>query len=265
MTLNVWIGHDSREAICSDVLKHSITRRTSSPLNIQYLKHRELRAKGLFKRKWSIDALTGEWIDDNDTKKFSTEFSHTRFLVPALMNYKGWALFCDSDMIFLSDIQKLFDLCDNKYAVMCVKHLHKPKPGEMKMDGRVNQSYAKKNWSSFMLFNCGHSSNRKLTPAEVGFMSGGDLHSFSWLHDTEIGSLPTSYNFIPGVSPKMPSISGGMPDVLHYTHGGPWFPECQDVAYAGQWMREYEEYQSDGHTVCDVPTIAFDSMEDIAR
>lgn len=262
MTLNVWIGHDSREAICSDVLKHSITRRTQSPLNIQYLKHRELRAKGLFKRKWSIDALTGEWIDDNDTKKFSTEFSHTRFLVPALMGYKGWALFVDSDMIFLSDIQKLFDLCDDRYAVMCVKHQHRVNAGSKKMDGRQQTSYNRKNWSSFVLFNCGHPANQKLTPAEVGFMTGGDLHAFSWLRDSDIGELPFDYNYISGVSPRRGGMDG-MPRVIHYTAGGPWFPECPDVPYGSFWLSEYEHYQSDGHGgISDVPTMRYDASGD---
>lgn len=261
--LSIYIGYDSREAVCSDVLKHSISKRTNSPLKIEYLKHRDLRAKGLFKRKWSVDALTGEWIDDNDTKKFSTEFSHTRFLVPALMEYKGWALFCDSDMIFLSDIQKLFNHADDKYALMCVKHQHKPKPGAVKMDGRQQLSYNRKNWSSFVLFNCSHPSNKKLTPAEVGFMTGGDLHAFTWLKDYEIGELPFDYNYIPGVSPRR-GMTDGMPAVIHYTDGGPWFEECQDVAYAGTWLEEYEDHQKNGHgSITDVPTTRYDEMEDV--
>lgn len=262
--LPVFIGYDSREAVCSDVLSHSILKRTKSAVQINLLKHRELRARGLFKRKWSVDALTGEWVDDNDTRKFSTEFSHTRFLVPALMNYKGWALFIDSDMIFLSDIQKLFSLFDDKYAVMCVKHQHRVRPGAVKMDGRQQLSYNRKNWSSFIAFNCSHPSNKKITPAEVGFMTGGDMHAFSWLKDSEIGELPTTYNFIAGVSPKMPPESGGIPDVIHYTEGGPWFKECQDVPYAGTWIQEYEDFQKNGHgLICEVPTVRYDEMEDV--
>ena len=53
---------------------------------------------------------------------FSTEFTFSRFLVPYLQNYRGWAIFCDSDFIFLNDIDELFSLADSKYAVMCVQH-----------------------------------------------------------------------------------------------------------------------------------------------
>ena len=57
----------------------------------------------------------------------STEFSFSRFLVPHLCNYEGWAIFMDCDMMVVDDIKNLWNLRDNKYAVMCVKHQHKPK------------------------------------------------------------------------------------------------------------------------------------------
>lgn len=262
--LNVLIGWDSREPVAADVLSHSILKRTNSTVKIEYLKHRELRKKGIFRRKWSINVFTGEWQDENDDKPFTTEFSHTRFLVPHLMNYKGWALFMDSDMIFLSDIKKLFELADDQYAVMCVKHNHKPPSDAKKMDDRTQLRYHRKNWSSFMLFNCGHPSNRKLTPEKVGFLTGLDLHTFSWLHDDEIGSLPNGYNFIAGVSPKLPPERGNRPDVIHYTEGGPWFPNCANVPYAQMWIDEYEDWQQNGSGgISDVPFLKYDGGADL--
>lgn len=258
--LPVFIGWDSREAVAADVCTHSILKRTPSNIKITYLKHRELRKQGIFSRPWLVDGPTGGWTDLLDGRPFSTEFSHTRFLVPSLMKYKGWALFMDSDMIFLSDIRKLFDMCNDKFAVMCVKHVHKTTQNEMKMDGRQQLSYHRKNWSSFFLINCGHPSNAKITPEMVNFMKGSDMHAFSWLKDYEIGELPFSYNFISGVSQPM---RGLMPDVIHYTAGGPWFEECPNVPYAGTWLQEYEDWQQNGHGgISDVPTIRYDSMED---
>lgn len=260
--LNIFIGWDSREAVCSDVLSHSILRRTESNVKITLLKHRELRKAGLFHRPWLTEGTTGQWKDLNDDRPFSTEFSHTRFLVPALMKYRGWALFSDSDMVFLSDAQKLFDLADPKYAAMCVKHQHKVKHGDIKMDGRQQLSYNRKNWSSFVLWNCEHPANAAITPERVNFMTGTDLHAFSWLKDSEIGELPFTYNFISGVSPKMSNSKGGiMPEVIHYTEGGPWFEECPDVPYGSFWLAEYEDWQRNGHgSITDVPTTRYDSM-----
>lgn len=167
----------------------------------------------------------------------------------------------DSDMIFLSDIAKLLFLADDKYAVMCVKHNHMPPSGGMKMDGREQLRYHRKNWSSFVLWNCSHPANRVVTKEYVGYAQGRDMHSFSWLTDDLIGSLPTTYNYISTVSPKVT----GMPDVIHYTEGGPWFPECKDVAYAGTWIEEYEDMQANGRIITEIPSIAFEKQEVIRK
>lgn len=248
--LVIYIGHDGREAIASDVCAHSITTRTKSPLNIKYLKHRELRAKGIFRRPWTIDADTGNFRDAIDAKPFSTEFSHTRFLVPHLNNYQGWALFMDSDMIFQSDIADLFAMTDNKYAVMCVKHQHHPQQNAVKMDGRAQLQYYRKNWSSFILWNCGHTANKRLTPEKVNFMLGSDLHAFSWLQDDMIGSLPFRYNYISGVSPKLPTFDGkqDVPYVIHFSEGGVWFDECKEVPFGDLWLREYRDMVENGES-----------------
>lgn len=174
--LPIYIRYDSREAVCSDVAAHSIRKRTKQSLNIHYLKHRDLRSRGLFVRPWSVDSTTGNWRDSIDGKPFSTEFSHTRFLVPKLTDYRGWALFMDADMIFLSDIKALFALVDDSKAVMVVKHQHHiPKEG-LKMDGREQLKYHRKNWSSFILWNCAHPLNRQITPEKVSFMAGIDAY-----------------------------------------------------------------------------------------
>jgi len=252
----VYIGWDSREAVASDVLAHSIRRKTRTPLSIKYLKHRDLRRSKHFNRPWMIDGDNGEFIDSRDGKPFSTEFSHTRFLVPALNNYQGWALFIDSDMIFLSDIKKLFSYADDKYAVMCVKHKHQPPANSIKMDHRLQLQYYRKNWSSFVLWNCGHPKNKFMTLEMVNHQPGGWMHAFEWLKDEEIGALPFSYNYISGVSPPMEVKEAkgkerDLPDVIHYTEGGPWFSNCKHVAFSDLWDLEYNNWRHDGEVSGD--------------
>lgn len=176
------------------------------------------------------------------------------------MGYKGWALFMDADMIFLSDINRLFDFCDDRYAVMCVRHIYPPQKDTTKMDGRAQRFYARKNWSSFTLWNCGHPANREITPEKVSFLSGRDLHSFSWLDNTQIGGLPYTYNYIAGVSPNLPLECAGRPAVMHYSDGGPWFDECRDVLHGEWWTEEYEHWQRDGegNKYSDVPTMRYE-------
>lgn len=240
---NIYIGWDCREDVAYQVCKHSIHRKhKENDVNIIPMKHKELRKQGVFYRPWMTHATDGNRYDMIDLKPFSTEFSHTRFLVPHLNNYKGWALFMDSDMIFTSDIKKLFDMCDDKYACMVVKHRYNPPEG-LKMDGEPQLRYYRKNWSSFVLWNCAHPKNKHLSLKVVNSEAGSNLHAFDWLDDKDIGSLPTSYNWIEGNSPKDSTREDWRPDVIHYTEGGPWFPECQDVMYAELWTDEYERWQ----------------------
>ena len=89
MKLNFFIGYDSKEDIAYRVCKYSLLKRTNADVNVMSLKLDELIAKNLYTR--SIDPLA------------STQFTYSRFLVPKLTNYKGWAVFCDCDFIFLGD------------------------------------------------------------------------------------------------------------------------------------------------------------------
>lgn len=195
-----------------------------------------------------MEGESGEFRDLLDDKPFSTEFSHTRFLIPELQVFKGWALFMDADMIFQSDVMHLFGEVRNQYAVMCVKHNHHIATDLSKMDGRVQQKYFRKNWSSFVLWNCSHEANRKLTREKVTYMPGRELHAFNWLQDHEIGSLPMIYNYISGVSPTLPFNNGVQfqPSVIHYTEGGPWFETCKSVPYADLWDDERRHWEESG-------------------
>jgi hypothetical protein len=240
--LKIFLGWDSRERIAYDVCKHSIEMHATVPVEVIPLYHKELRRQGFFQRPWETEAMTGNQRDLIDGRPFSTEFSHTRFLVPELMEHKGWALFMDCDMIVRCDIKNVFDYadgCDDKYATMVVKHKQVVKSGE-KMDGSVQQSYYRKNWSSFVLWNCGHKANKAITKDVVNTATGGYLHAFSWLVDEEIGELPPCYNWIEGSS-----RADLRPEIIHYTQGGPWFDGYKDVMFGDVWETYYRSFMKD--------------------
>ena len=88
-----FIGYDSKEDIAYRVCKFSILKNTKSKISINSLKLYELISKGMYTRL--VDPLA------------STELTYSRFLVPALMNFKGWAVFCDCDFLFFEDVAKL--------------------------------------------------------------------------------------------------------------------------------------------------------------
>ena len=217
----VFVGYDPREDIAYQVCKHSIARRNKEVL-VRPLVQKELREAGWYTRP--IDPLS------------STEFTFTRFLIPELCDYKGWALFMDCDMILLTDIQELFDQADEKYAVMCVHHDYTPREG-FKMDGQKQSIYPRKNWSSVMLFNCGHPSNKQINSSVVNNteITGKYLHRFSWLQDSEIGQLSHEWNWL---TDWYKEPEDGKPKLLHYTDGGPWFENYRDCDYHKEWKIE---------------------------
>ena len=140
--------------------------------------HKTLRHVSMFNRPWRIDE-EGQYWDDVDGKPFSTEFSHSRFLVPELArrnNLTGGVLFCASDFLFLSDVCEVFEYCNDDYAVMCVKHNYNPEEG-IKMDGMLQQNYNKKLWSSFVLYNLDHPVNDRLDEVMVNSETGSNLHT----------------------------------------------------------------------------------------
>ena len=222
--LNFFIGYDSKEDIAYRVCKNSLLRKSSINLKIISLKIDELIAKNFYHR--AKDPLA------------STEFTYTRFLIPALMNYKGWAIFCDCDFIFLEDIANLFKDINDSKAVYCVQHDYKPKERH-KMDGQKQTIYPRKNWSSFIVFNCEHPSNKKLNIDLVNSESGSFLHQFKWLSDDEIGSLDERWNWLEGWTSNS---NKSFPYAVHYTRGGPWFDEWQDVEFAKEWLQERDLY-----------------------
>ncbi len=229
---HVYIGYDEREDDAFQVCRLSLARRTSQPLHIVKLDQAILRDIGMYDRPWHFEGV--DRIDDRDGRPFSTDFTFSRFTVPSLMLFQGWALFCDCDFLFTEDIQALFDLADPQFAAMVVKHSHVPTE-TIKMDGVTQTRYHRKNWSSIILWNCAHKSNRVLTPELVNHKPGGWLHAFSWLRDEEIGEVPMHWNWLVGVD-NWPLM--GIPSGIHYTLGVPSMPGHETDPYADLWLEE---------------------------
>lgn len=214
----VYIGYDPREAVAYSVLAHSINVRSSQPVTIAPLMLSQL----------------GQLHHRERNPLQSTDFSFTRFLTPYLSDYRGWSIFMDCDMLVLDDIAKLWALRDDRYAVMCVKHDHVPRES-IKFLNAPQTPYAKKNWSSVMLFN--NAKCRALTPEYVDTASGLELHQFKWLEDENlIGEIPHRWNHLVGYDEPNPDVS-----LVHYTLGGPYFNEFVDCEYSKEWFAEREQ------------------------
>lgn len=220
--LDIWIGSDRREPYSYEVFRSSLERRSSKALHIRAVMQQSLRHEGLYTRQHIVK--DGQMWDVISGAPMSTDFAITRFLVPHLQK-TGWCLFAEPDMLAMADIAELFALADPQYACMCVKHEYKSKVMR-KMGGQAQVPYARKNWSSLVLWNCDHPSTRALTVEMVNTLPGRDLHRFCWLKDEEIGSLPLEWNYLIGEDmPKM------RPKLLHLTLGTP-------ETTAPDWLQE---------------------------
>jgi len=218
---NIYIGWDSREDIAYQVCEHSIIRRTRrNKVQVIPVKQNEMRESKFY------------WRDHD--KLSSTEFTLTRFLVPYLNNYTGWAVFCDCDTVWKVDPAELFDLVDPDKAVQVVKHDYTPSEGT-KMDNQVQLPYPRKNWSSMILWNCEHPSNKKLDLKTVNTASPRFLHRFEWLEDNEIGELDHCWNWLVG---WYDVENDGDPKIIHYTEGGPWFEKTRHCELDLVWKQE---------------------------
>ena len=231
---SIWIGFDPREVAAYAVCRNSIKRRVAKEIPVNPVILDDVQCKQFYwrktKRQKSIVDKPILWDVISDAP-MSTEFAISRFLTPHLAG-EGWALFMDCDMMARTDFGKIFDRADPKYAVMCVKHQYKPKH-EIKMDGQAQTTYQRKNWSSFMLFNCEHPSNKKLTLELINTVPGRDLHRFCWLEDDEIGELEPGWNWLVGEQEQPSPLYN-----VHYTEGGPWFEGYEDVPLADEWRQE---------------------------
>jgi len=218
--LKIFVGWDSREDIAYQVCRASLLKHTSVDLDIVPIKQTDLRKRNLY------------WRDHDPLS--STEFTFTRFLVPYLAGYKGWAIFMDCDFMWRGDVSTVMDYRDYSNAVMVVKHNYNP-PERVKMNGAVQTQYPRKNWSSFMLINCGHEQVQKnLTLETVNTATGLYLHRLQWATNDCIGELPVAYNYLEGWHTKDDCPN---PLAVHFTRGGPWFRDYMNVEYGDEWIK----------------------------
>jgi len=218
-TLKIFIGYDPKEAVAFHVLCHSLLERSSKPISITPINLKNLQ--GLYSRQ-------------HDQRQ-SNEFSFSRFLVPYLCDYDGFGVYMDCDMLALGDISTILNDIDESHAVSVVQHDYESKV-KVKYLGNKQYSYPRKNWSSFIMWNCAHPSNKGVDPKFIGDADAATLHRFLWLKDEEIGALSTKWNWLVG------EYDNPTKDikVLHWTLGGPYFEEYSKTEFSEEWTREFK-------------------------
>ena len=211
----LFVGFDQREAVAYHVFCQSVLDYSSAPVAFIPL-HKPL-------------------LKDFDGQRDGTNaFTVSRYLIPMLCDYKGWAIFADGDMVVTSDIAELWELRNDNIgkAVCVVQHDYKTKHPRKYLGSLLendNVDYPRKNWSSVVLWNCGHFANRWLDRASVAGSDAALLHRFGWLTDDQIGKLPSDWNRL--IGEEAPSSA----HLSHYTLGIPGLRRYADCF--GSWRR----------------------------
>jgi hypothetical protein len=147
---------------------------------------------------------------------------------------RNWAIFADADVMARADLMELLRCGDKTKACMVVKHNHQP-TSTTKMDGQIQTAYARKNWSSVVLWNCDHPKTRMLTPDIVNRERGLWLHQFTWLDDNDIGELDPRWNHLVGEMPRRPDAK-----LVHFTTGTPNLAGHEHDEFSDEWRAELE-------------------------
>lgn len=229
----VWIGFDPRERDAFTVAVASLRAHATVEFDIRVVDLSKLIAAGLYQRP--VERRGQGLYDPISGAPMSTEFAISRFLVPLLSTQFcdepwEWALFIDCDMLFRADVAELFALADPKTALQCVKHRQEAGPA-IKMDGQAQTFYARKNWSSVMLFNLWHPALRTLTLQKINTWTGRALHALNWVADEFIGELPPEWNHLVGVEPERLDAK-----LVHFTLGIPSMPGYQSCEHSDEWF-----------------------------
>ena len=217
--VTIVVGFDQRESVAYHVFCQSILQKASRPVQFIPL---------------AINTLRFYTETHNDG---SNKFIYSRFLTPYLCGFEGPAIFADGDMVCHADIAELIDLFDPTKAVQVVQHDYKTKAA-VKYLGNKNQDYPRKNWSSLILWNCGHPANRVLQPELIQVKPGSYLHRFSWLTDDQIGALPPEWNWLATEYEDNPQAK-----LTHYTLGTPCFKDFQDAPMSADWWKVHGQTQ----------------------
>jgi len=178
---------DQRQPLACTVLQSSIVRRSTVPVQVTPLLLAQLPVK-----------RTG-----------LTNFTFSRFAVPLLCDYEGYAVFMDADMVCLTDINELIELAkQSEAAVLVVKN-------PMRFE-----------WPSLMVFN-----NAKCKRLTLEHIENENPFKFEWAD--EVGELPSEYNHRVGYDAPRDDAK-----IVHYTQGIPCWHETEDCEYAPEWHYE---------------------------
>jgi hypothetical protein len=162
-------------------------------------------------------------------------FTRSRFLVPHLCGYEGWAIYADgADMMPRADLADLwaYRRLGGK-SVWCVKHHYETQHARKYVGTAMeadNVHYSRKNWASLFLIDCSSRAALSLKPHLIQQAQLSYLLGLEWVEDQSIGAIPPEWNWLVGEMGKNENAK-----LAHYTLGIPGFAHYAHSDFADEW------------------------------
>lgn len=203
MNIKIYIGCTSSE-LSQKICEYSIISRHPTA-QIEFIKKENLIGQGLCSNQDDLDDVT-----------------LFKYYVPLLNDFDGWALYCDSSVLFTVDVEKLICQSQDQYAIMV--------SNEQNHNAR----------SAIILWNCRHIDNKKLVAEYINCSSKKDFKWFPWTTSQAVGQLGYEYNWLTN---SYNELEHGVPKVLNFYAGGPWQDEHRHCLFGAYWEKEYSNYK----------------------
>ena len=221
--VRVFVGADRSQALAVDVLAYSIRRHTDMKVDVVSM----------------ADVILPEPQDIRQGSR--TNFSFTRFAIPALCNYQGRAIYMDADMQVFKDIRGLWEVpFEGREKIQILEDIpeeFQPKEGQLGAPSR------RKKQSSVMVLDCS-----KLNWVAEDIISGLEgrytydelLSEICILEPDEIGWR------VPWVWNSLETYIEGTTALTHYTDMfiQPWVSNQNPIGWV--WINEVRRMLSEG-------------------
>ena len=221
--VRVFVGADRSQALAVDVLAYSIRRHTDMKVDVVSM----------------ADVILPEPQDIRQGSR--TNFSFTRFAIPALCNYQGRAIYMDADMQVFKDIRGLWEVpFEGREKIQILEDIpeeFQPKEGQLGAPSR------RKKQSSVMVLDCS-----KLNWVAEDIISGLDgrytydelLSEICILEPDEIGWR------VPWVWNSLETYIEGTTALTHYTYMfiQQWVSNQNPIGWV--WINEVRRMLSEG-------------------
>jgi len=219
-TLRVYVGTQVDQMLATKVLEWSIRKHATIPVEIIPI-FQALKDKGM------------EIPVPQSMRKGYTPFSFQRFAIPALMDYKGRAVYVDSDMVVFKDIRELAELPFGDNDLLSIK--------QPEFTGRPDQF-------SVMVLNCDALTwnvAEMIEGMDQGKWSYGDI-MHKMIHAKSVSkTVPDRWNELERHTPGSTALTH-YTDVrtqpwfnAHNVNGKYWFEVLFEAIEAGHISKEF--------------------------